>query len=103
MKIKYFVHFRHQFWHSLEKILLMNFLKVKTSLFAFVSNFLKYFYRNLHVLVFDFGVFFRKTWYLSILVVVERNLGIALKKMIIDIFGGVRLHILHFLQTFYKI
>ena len=51
---------------------------------------------NLHVLVLNIGVFLRKTWKLSILVVLDGNLGIVFKNIIIDIYEGVRLHFLHF-------
>ena len=51
--------------------------------------------RNSHVLVFHFGVYLGITRKLSILFVVDKNLGIVLKNRIIDIFEGVRLQFLH--------
>jgi len=55
------------------------------------------------VLVFNFGVFFRKTIKLCILFILDRNLGIVLKNMIIDIFEGARLHFLQVFKMFEKI
>ena len=44
-----------------------------------------------------------KTWKLSIMLILDRNLEIVLENMIIDIFEGVRLQFLHFYKRFEKL
>ena len=50
------------------------------------------------MLVFQFGVFLEKTLKLSIFFVLGRNRRIILKNKIIDIFEGVSLQFLHFVN-----
>ena len=62
------------------------------------------------MLVFNFRVLLRKTWKLSIFLVLDIYLGfdlfegvrlvIVLKNMIIEILEGARLHFLHFCKIF---
>ena len=85
------------------KIIIIDFVKVLDFPFCIFFKFFETKYRNSHVLFLYFGVFSEKTWTLSILHILDRNLGIVLQKRITDNFEGIRLNFLIFYKKIKKI